>query len=181
MEGMRTSLRNATLSGRPTRFCSSPPSSTAETSYADAWERSQRQIRKLVPLAQELKVIIGIENGLEQVPAKPARIRALRRRFSDPYLCAPISTSATSSSQAIRRIGSALSASASQRCTSRIFRLRSEWRNSRRSQEGEIDWPAVHKAFADIGYSGTATVELSAGDAEYLKEVSRRFDRILAG
>jgi hexulose-6-phosphate isomerase len=37
--------------------------------------------------------------------------------------------------------------------------------------EGEIDWRAVHAALADIGYQGTATVELSRGDAAYLKEV----------
>ena len=47
--------------------------------------------------------------------------------------------------------------------------------------EGEIDWRAVHSALAEIGYKGTATVELSPGNAEYLKEVNHRFDRILNG
>ena len=36
--------------------------SVAQTSYRDAWVRSQREIRKLIPLAAELKVIIGIED-----------------------------------------------------------------------------------------------------------------------
>src|SRR5262249_57176317 len=36
--------------------------------------------------------------------------------------------------------------------------------------EGEIDWRAVHAALSEIGYQGTATVELSAGDAAYLKD-----------
>ena len=39
----------------------------------------------------------------------------------------------------------------------------------------------MHAALADIGYEGTATVELSGGDGEYLKEVNRRFERILSG
>jgi hexulose-6-phosphate isomerase len=47
--------------------------------------------------------------------------------------------------------------------------------------EGEIDWKAVHAALAEIGYQGTATVELSGGDGEYLKEVNRRFEKILSG
>ena len=47
--------------------------------------------------------------------------------------------------------------------------------------EGEIDWRAVHQALADIGFQGTATVELPGGDERYLREVSRRVDRILAG
>jgi hexulose-6-phosphate isomerase len=48
-------------------------------------------------------------------------------------------------------------------------------------REGEIDWKAVHAALAEIGYNGTATVELSGGDGAYLKEVNRRFETILAG
>jgi hexulose-6-phosphate isomerase len=47
--------------------------------------------------------------------------------------------------------------------------------------DGETDWRAVHAALAEIGYRGTATVELAAGDAAYLAEVNKRFERILAG
>jgi hypothetical protein len=39
----------------------------------------------------------------------------------------------------------------------------------------------VHKALVEIGYKGSATVELSGGDREYLADVSRRVDKILAG
>ena len=48
-------------------------------------------------------------------------------------------------------------------------------------REGEIVWPEVYKALAEIGYKGSATVELAAGDGDYLREVSRRFDLILSG
>ena len=47
--------------------------------------------------------------------------------------------------------------------------------------EGKIDFVAVHAALADIGYQGDATVELSGGDAAYLKEVNTRFEKILSG
>ena len=57
-------------------------------------------------------------------------------------------------------------------------RSNADWVNLR---EGAIEWKAVHKALADIGYKGTATVELNAGDADYLKDVSHRFDLILSG
>src|SRR5205814_10643943 len=60
MEGMRTSLHNAKLWGADTVLLV-PAVVNPETTYAQAWERSQRQIRKLIPLAAELKVIIGIE------------------------------------------------------------------------------------------------------------------------
>jgi L-ribulose-5-phosphate 3-epimerase len=48
-------------------------------------------------------------------------------------------------------------------------------------REGEIDWTEVHNALAEIGYAGSATVELPGGDEAYLREVSKRFDSILAG
>jgi len=47
--------------------------------------------------------------------------------------------------------------------------------------EGEIDWKAIHAALAEIGYRGTATVELAGGDRAYLADVSKRVDKILAG
>jgi len=48
-------------------------------------------------------------------------------------------------------------------------------------REGSIDWPEVRKAIGEIGFSGYLTVELPGGDAAYLREVSARVDKILAG
>jgi hypothetical protein len=47
--------------------------------------------------------------------------------------------------------------------------------------DGDVDWPAVRQAFADIGYSGSAIAELETGDETYLRDVSRRIDRLLLG
>jgi hexulose-6-phosphate isomerase len=47
--------------------------------------------------------------------------------------------------------------------------------------DGEVDWPAVREAFTEIGYSGSAVVELHGGDEAYLRDVSRRVDRLLLG
>src|SRR3954463_15022563 len=59
MEGMRTSLRNAKFWGADTVLLV-PAVVTPEVPYLQAWERSQKQIRQLIPLAAESKVIIGI-------------------------------------------------------------------------------------------------------------------------
>ena len=48
-------------------------------------------------------------------------------------------------------------------------------------REGDIDWKEVYRALAEIGYRGSATVELSGGDRAYLEDVSRRVDLILTG
>jgi L-ribulose-5-phosphate 3-epimerase len=47
--------------------------------------------------------------------------------------------------------------------------------------EGDIDWPEVRRALAEVKYDGYVTTELSGGDAAYLKDVSGRVDRFLAG
>ena len=47
--------------------------------------------------------------------------------------------------------------------------------------DGDVDWAAVRQAFADIGYSGSAVTELRGGDEAYLRDVSRRVDRLVLG
>jgi hexulose-6-phosphate isomerase len=46
--------------------------------------------------------------------------------------------------------------------------------------EGDVDWPAVRQAFADIGFTGYMTTELPAGDAAYIADVAARVSRWLA-
>jgi hexulose-6-phosphate isomerase len=43
-----------------------------------------------------------------------------------------------------------------------------------------VNWPEVRKAFDDIGYKGYATVELKGGDREYLTDVAKRVNNLLA-
>ena len=60
LNAMRTSLHNAKLWGADTVLLV-PGVVNPTTRYEDAWTRSQEQIRKLVPLAQELGVVIAVE------------------------------------------------------------------------------------------------------------------------
>jgi hexulose-6-phosphate isomerase len=52
------------------------------------------------------------------------------------------------------------------------------WRNI---GEGDIDWPEVRRALADVKYSGYVTTEVAGGDEAYLKDLAGRVDRFLAG
>ena len=44
-----------------------------------------------------------------------------------------------------------------------------------------MDWAAVRDAFREIGYAGSVICELEPGDEAYLKDVSRRVDRLVLG
>src|SRR6266480_7062251 len=60
MDGMHTSLHNAKLWGSDAVLLV-PAVVNPQTSYREAWSRSQMEIRKLLPLAEELKIVIAIE------------------------------------------------------------------------------------------------------------------------
>jgi L-ribulose-5-phosphate 3-epimerase len=179
VKGMETSLRNAHLWGAETVLLV-PAVVNPQTSYADAWKRSTEQIRKLIPLAQELKVVIALEEVWNKFLLSPLEFIRFVDQFQSPWVKAYFDVGnvvLTGYPQDwIRTLGP------------RIVKLHfKDFKFTKRVaefvplREGEIDWKAVYQALAEIGYRGTATVELATGDAAYLREVSRRVDLILTG
>ena len=179
LDGMRISLRNAKLWGADTVLLV-PAVVTPETTYAQAWERSQRQIRKLIPLAEELNVVIGIEEVWNKFLLSPLEFARYVDDFASPWIRAyfDIGNVAIQAypQDWIRTLGKRIV-----KLHFKDFSFKKRVAEFTPLLEGEIDWRAVHAALADIGYRGTATVELSGGDAPYLKEVNARFEKILAG
>jgi hexulose-6-phosphate isomerase len=179
MEGMRTSLRNAKLWGSDTVLLV-PAVVNPETSYAQAWERSQRQIKKLIPLAQESKVIIGIEEVWNKFLLSPLEMAKYVDEFNSPWIRAYFDVGNVAISgypqDWIRTLGKRIV-----KLHFKDFSFKKRVAEFTPLLEGEIDFKAVHAALAEIGYRGTATVELSGGDGAYLKEVSTRFEKILSG
>jgi hexulose-6-phosphate isomerase len=45
--------------------------------------------------------------------------------------------------------------------------------------DGDVNWPAVREALAEIHFSGWATAEVRGGGRERLAEISRRMDQVL--
>ncbi len=179
LAGMRTSLRNAKLWGADTVLLV-PAVVNPQTTYAQAWERSQREIRTLIPLAEELKIIIGIEEVWNKFLLSPLEFARYIDEFQSPWIRAYFDVGNVAINgyphDWIRTLGK------------RIVKLHIKDFSFKKNNaaftpllEGDIDFKAIHAALADIGYRGTATVELGGGNAEYLKEVSTRFEKILSG
>ena len=82
---METSLRNAHFWGADTVLLV-PAVVNPQTSYHDAWTRSQEQIRKLIPMAQELKVIIGIEEVWNKFLLSPIEFARYVDEFQSPWI-----------------------------------------------------------------------------------------------
>ena len=85
LEGMRTSLHNAKLWGAETVLLV-PAVVNPKTSYREAWTRSQKQIRKLIPLAEELKVIIAIEEVWNKFLLSPLEMPKYVDEFQSPWV-----------------------------------------------------------------------------------------------
>ena len=180
--GMETSLRNAKLWGAGTVLLV-PAVVNAETSYAQAWTRSQQVIReRILPLAAELKVVVAIEEVWNKFLLSPLEMARYVDEFKSPWVKAYFDVGNVVfygfPQDWIRTLGPRIV-----RLHLKDFKLdRSkgvfEWKNL---GEGDIDWPAVRQALTDIGYDGYMTTEISGGDAAYLKDVSTRIDRFLAG
>jgi hexulose-6-phosphate isomerase len=179
VKGMETSLRNARLWGAETVLLV-PAVVNAETSYQDAWTRSQREIRKLVPMAAEMKIVIAVEEVWNKFLLSPLEFARYVDDFASPWVKAYFDVGNVAlfgfPQDWIRTLGKRI---VKVHLKDFAFRNRvTEWTNLR---DGELNWKEIHKALGEIGYRGDATVELAGGDAFYLKDVSHRVDLILEG
>ena len=179
LDAMRTSLKNAKLWGSYSVLLV-PAVVNPQTSYRDAWTRSQTQIRKLVPLAQESRVVIAVEEVWNKFLLSPLEFARYIDAFKSPWVKAWFDVGNVVlygyPQDWIRTLGK------------RIVELHLKdfkrledgykWVNL---GDGDIDWPEVRKALAEIGYSGAATTELEGGDEAYLRDVSKRVDRLVLG
>ena len=179
MEGMRTSLRNAKVWGSDAVLLV-PAVVNAQTSYADAWARSQARIRDLLPMAEELQVVIAIEEVWNKFLLSPLEMVAYIDDFQSPWI------------KAWFDVGNVVLYGYPQdwirTLDKRIYKV--HLKDFKRKEggyawvnlgEGDVDWAEVRKAFGEVGYAGSVIAELDGGDEAYLRDVSKRMDRLVVG
>ena len=179
VEGIRTSLHNAKLWGSDAVLLV-PAVVNPDTTYKEAWDRSQKEIRKLIPLAAELKVVIAIEEVWNKFLLSPLEMAKYIEEFQSPWIKAWFDVGNVVfygyPQDWIRTLGKSIN-----KVHIKDFKRRKdgyEWVNL---GEGDVDWAAVRQAFADVGYAGSAIAELEGGDEAYLRDVSKRMDRLVIG
>ncbi len=179
VKGMETSLRNAHFWGADTVLLV-PAVVDASTGYREAWKRSQERIRGMIPLAKELNVIIAVEEVWNKFLLSPIEFASYLDSFQSPWVRSYFDVGNVVINgypqDWIRILGPRIA-----KLHIKDFKFAKRVAEFVPLREGEIVWPEVYKALAEIGYKGSATVELGPGDGDYLREVSRRFDLILSG
>jgi len=148
-----------------------------EVGYSEAWERSQKNVRKLLPLAKELQVTIAVENVWNKFLLSPLEFARYVDEFNDPWLRAYIDVGNMIlfgfAQDWIRTVGKRIV-----RIHLKDFKRQGfQWTNL---LDGDVNWPQVRRALNEIGYHGYLTPELSGGDEAYLTDLSKRVDKIIA-
>jgi L-ribulose-5-phosphate 3-epimerase len=174
---METSLRCAKAVGADAVLLV-PAVVNEEVGYGEAWERSQKNVRTLLPLAKELRVTIAVENVWNKFLLSPLEFARYVDQFDDPWLKAYIDVGNMIqfgfAQDWVRTVGK------------RIVKIhlkdfkRKDNRFTANLLEGDVNWPQVRKALDEIGYHGYLTTELSGGDEAYLTDLAQRIDKIIA-
>jgi hexulose-6-phosphate isomerase len=144
-----------------------------------ATDSSRAAVEKLIPLAQELKVIIALENVWNNLWVQPALFRNFVASFSDPWVKAYFDignhVKYSPPQEWIRTLGPLIA-----KLHVKDFKLNPDGHGGKfvHPRDGSINWPAVRLALDEVGYDGWATIE---DNGLSLAEFSHRFDLIAAG
>ncbi|APW59411.1 sugar phosphate isomerase/epimerase family protein [Paludisphaera borealis] len=147
-----------------------------KVSYRQAYERSQANIRKLIPLAEQSGVKIAVEEVWNKFLLSPVEFARYIDEFQSPTVGAYFDVGNVVEfgypEEWIHELGH------------RILKIHiKEYAKPKRFDyplgEGEIDWSAVRQALIDVGYEGWITAEVGLGDLEAMKDVVKRMSRLL--
>lgn len=175
-QGMETALRSAKALGAATVLLV-PAVVKENVSYGDAYKRSQRCIRKLLPLAEELGVVIAVENVWNKFLLSPLEFARYVDEFDSPWLKAYFDIGNVIiygyAQDWIRTLGKRIV-----KIHLKDFKRKGyQWTNL---LDGDVNWKEVRLALDEIGYNGFMTTELRGGDEAYLRDLSGRIDKIIA-
>jgi len=176
LAGMEAAMRSAKALGAGAVLLV-PAVVTEEVGYGEAYWRSQKNIRTLLPLAAELKVTIAVENVWNKFLLSPLEFARYVDEFDHPWLKAYIDVGNMIlfgfAQDWLRTVGKRIV-----RIHLKDFRRKGyEWTNL---LDGDVNWLQVRKALAEIGYRGYLTTELAGGDAAYLTDLAGRIDKIIS-
>jgi len=147
-----------------------------DQTHQHVWDRSIEQIKQVLPLAAKLGVRVLIENVWNGFCETPAQLRDYIDQMNSPwvgvYFDIGNAQKFAPSQEWIRTLGN------------RIVKLDVKgWGQADgfgKIGDGDVDWPEVRKALAEIEFSGWCTAEVAGGDRTRLADIAARMNQVLA-
>ncbi len=185
LEGLRQSLKDAKRYGAPAVLLV-PAVVNESVAYDVAYQRSQDEIRKVLPLAEDLGVRIAIENVWNNFLLSPMEAARYIDEFQSPYVgwhfdCGNIIHYGWAE-QWIRILNKRIATLHIKEYSRKKSDKQGKWAGfDAEFLTGDNNWPAIMKALDDIGYHGWGIAEQGgAGSPEGLQKLSSEMDRIFA-
>ena len=186
LEGLKQSLRDAKRYGANSVLLV-PGAVRDEVTYEECWERSIAEIRKALPECEATGVKIAVENVWNNFIMKPEQAKAYLDEINSPLVGWHFDIGNMirycPSEEWIKVLGN------------RILKLHIKEYSAKLDEhgkapgftvkltEGDNHWPAIMEELDKCGYSGWGITEqpgVQAKDAEALKDLSERVDKVFA-
>jgi len=153
-------------------------------SYDDCWTRVVEGLKKVIPLAIDLKVKIAIENVWNNFLISPMEAASFVDQFKTPFVgfyfdCGNVLVYGWPE-QWIKILGKRIAKVHIKEFSRKIADKQGKSAGfGVKLQEGDVNWPAVMKSLDDIGYNGWTTIEQPGGNTpEGLKDLCERLKNI---
>jgi len=176
LNGLRTALKDAKSYGASTVLLV-PGRVTKNIRYDQVFERSQSEIRKVLPLAEKLGVRIAIENVWNNFLLSPLEMARYIDSFESPWIGVYFDVGNIVKygwpTHWIHALGK------------RILKVDVKGYSHKKGfrveiLDGDCAWKDVMAEVRKVGYEGWFTAEVRGGDRKRLAEIAKRLDRIFA-
>ncbi|WP_428662736.1 sugar phosphate isomerase/epimerase family protein [Runella sp.] len=153
------------------------------TSYKEAYERSQIEIKKLIPIAEKTGIKIALENVWNNFLISPLEAARYVDEINHPlvgwYFDVGNILRYGWPEHWIEALGKRIMKIDIKEFSRKKQNDEGLWKGFNvELMEGDCNWPVVNKALAKIGYSGWASAEVPGGDRKRLEVISQKMDGI---
>jgi len=182
VEASKTALRDCNRYGGTTMLLV-PGVVNDKISYADAYRRSQEEIRKILPVAEETGIKIAIENVWNNMLLSPLEAARFIDEFNNPmigwYFDVGNIVRYGWPEHWIEALGSRIMKLDIKEYSREKQQEEGIWKGFEvELMEGDCNWPEVNKALDKIGYEGWASAEVKGGGRDRLQFISQKMDAI---
>jgi len=183
VEALKVTLQDANVYGADTILLV-PGRVTDTVAYDQCWNRSVEEIKKVVPLAEKLRVKIAIENVWNNFLLSPIEAASYVDQFKSSYVgsyfdCGNIMAYGWPE-QWIHILGQRIAKVHIKEYSRKIADKQGKGAGfGVKLTEGDVNWHEVMQALDDVGYHGWTTIEMPGGDTkEGLKDLCDRLRKV---